>query len=235
VVPHPALGVARAAVADDDIPDRARLRSIGRKVRKRLAANEAARPIAADRADMWVVPDFLDRLDAGRLMAMVDATARPSVAYGTAYESGHRTSYTGDLDSADPFVLALERRIDRLLGIDGGHGEMIQGQRYLAGQQFKPHFDWFAPGTAAWDKAWHAGGQRSFTAMIYLNAVAEGGETDFPRLDLAVAPRAGMLLAWNNMDESGMPNPLTLHAGNPVGRGSKYVITRWYRCRPCGL
>ena len=124
--------------------------------------------------------------------------------------------------------------MDQLLGIDAANGELIQGQRYLPGQQFKPHFDWFAPNTPAWEKAWPLGGQRSFTVMAYLNTVQEGGETDFPLLDLAVAPRAGTLLAWNNMDESGEPNRSMLHAGNPVGRGTKYVITRWYRCRRCG-
>ena len=45
-----------------------------------------------------------------------------------------------------------------------------------------------------------------------------------------MTPRAGTLLVWNNADERGMPNPWTLHAGNPVVRGTKYVVTKWYRC-----
>ena len=228
------MTVPTVAAGPND-PDRERLRRVGQKVRKRLAPNKAVQPIAVEGAELWIVPQFLDQLECGRLMAMIDDNARPSVAYGTDYASGHRSSYTADLDPADPFVLAIERRMDELLGIDSANGELIQGQRYLPGQQFKPHFDWFAPSTPAWEKAWPLGGQRSFTVMAYLNTVQEGGETDFPLLDLAVAPRAGTLLAWNNMDESGRPNRSMLHAGNPVVRGTKYVITRWYRCRPCQL
>jgi len=37
---------------------------------------------------------------------------------------------------------------------------------------------------------------------------------------------------WNNADEDGLPNLRTLHAGNPVTRGVKYIITKWYRARP---
>ena len=35
------------------------------------------------------------------------------------------------------------------------------------------------------------GGQRTWTAMIYLNDVAEGGATWFPTAGIRVAPRAG--------------------------------------------
>jgi prolyl 4-hydroxylase len=126
-------------------------------------------------------------------------------------------------------VNTLQKRIDDLLGIDRANGETLQGQRYTAGQQFRPHNDWFAPDSPAWDAEHARGGQRAFTAMAYLNPVAEGGETDFPRLGIAVEPRAGMLLVWNNADKDGVPNEWTVHAGNPVARGAKYVVTRWYR------
>jgi prolyl 4-hydroxylase len=163
---------------------------------------------------------------------LIDATARPSKAYEIQRSSGIRTSYSGDLDARDPFIRELEGRFAKLLGLDPTHGETIQGQRYTAGQEFRPHTDWFVPGSVAWSLEADRGGQRSVTAMVYLNDVAEGGETDFPLLDLAIAPRRGTLLAWNNADEDGVPNPHMVHAGNPVISGTKYVITKWYRCRP---
>ena len=67
--------------------------------------------------------------------------------------------------------------------------------------------------------------------MVYLNSVEEGGETEFPKIGASVPPQAGVLIAWNNARIDGRTNPLTLHAARPVLRGSKYVITKWFRCR----
>ena len=214
-------------------PDRELLARIGRKVRKRLAANTAVRRIdVGDKAEIWAIPRFLDAVDCGRLMTMIDATARPSFSYGVDYADGHRTSYSGDLDARDAFIGRLQKRLDDLLGIEPANGERIEGQRYTAGQEFKPHIDWFPPGTESWETEKDYGGQRAFTAMAYLNAVEEGGHTAFPRLDIAVTPRPGTLLIWNNADREGTPNPWTTHAGTPVIRGTKYVLTKWYRCHP---
>jgi prolyl 4-hydroxylase len=216
--------------SDLDNPDREQLLRLGRKVRKRLAANMAVKRIAVDKAELWAVGRFLDTVECGRLMAIIDAVAKPSAAYDTDYSTGYRTSYSGDMDPFDPFVRQIQQRLDSLLGIDHANGETIQGQRYLPGQRFMPHLDWFAPRSSIYESEKVRGGQRAFTAMAYLNAVEEGGETNFPRLGITVAPRAGTLLVWNNADVDGEPNPWTVHSGELVTRGSKYVITKWYRC-----
>lgn len=219
-----------AAPRDADNPDRALLRKTGRQVGQRLAGHPRVHAIGPAGAAIWVVPDFLDRNECARLIAMIDAGALPSMIGAEDYSRAHRTSDSADFDPADPFVAGIARRIDDLLGIPGRRGETIQGQRYFPGQDFKPHVDWFVPHTDAWHRYRPLGGQRSFTAMTYLNRVEAGGETDFPLLDIAVQPRAGALLVWNNADTEGVPDPAKLHAGNPVTAGVKYVFTRWYRC-----
>jgi len=212
-------------------PDQPRLRRLGRKVRERLARLPEVYTIPTDKAELYAVGQFFSPEDCGRLMAMIDAVAKPSLAYDIEYASGYRTSYSGDLDPHDPFVKKVQRRLDDLLGIDPGFGETIQGQRYQPGQEFQAHTDWFPGGTSYWEYEKSRGGQRSFTAMAYLNPVEEGGATDFPRLGLAVQPKPGALLIWNNSDTEGVPNPFTIHAGTPVVRGTKYIITKWYRSR----
>ena len=80
-----------------------------------------------------------------------------------------RTSYSGDVDRFDPFVGMVERRIDDLLGLPNNWGETVQGQRYHEGQEFKPHCDWFATEEDYWPGESRNGGQRSWTAMAFLN------------------------------------------------------------------
>jgi len=219
------------APSAENNPDMARLRHLGRKVRERLAANPEVYKLPTDKAEIFAVGDFLSPDECGRLRAMIDAVAVPSRAFDEDYSSGYRTSYSGDVDPGDPFIIKLQRRIDDLLGINPAYGETIQGQRYLPGQQFKEHTDWFPVNTGYWERERVRGGQRAFTAMAFLNAVEEGGTTDFPSIGMRIEPRPGALLIWNNADEAGVPNPWTLHAGMPVTRGVKYIITKWYRSR----
>jgi prolyl 4-hydroxylase len=68
--------------------------------------------------------------------------------------------------------------------------------------------------------------------MIYLNEPAGGGATRFKYLNLSIAPTAGRILIWNNLALDGSPNPWTMHAGEPVTAGGKYILTKWYRERP---
>ena len=46
---------------------------------------------------------------------------------------------------------------------------------------------------------------------------------------IRVAPKPGLLLAWNNMKPDGAANPGTLHEGMPVVAGTKYIVTKWFR------
>jgi len=212
-------------------PDRAELRRIGEIVRTRLDADPAAYRLPVEGVDIYAVADFLTATDCQRLMAVIDQVAQPSPTYNNNSDGG-RTSYTGDVDPRDPFIRKLQRRIDDLLGMDPALGETLQGQRYTAGQEFKHHYDYFVAKHEYWDDERKRGGQRSWTAMGYLNAVEAGGATDFPRIELSIPPQPGVLLIWNNMARDGRPNPRTIHAGAPVERGVKYVLTKWYRSRP---
>lgn len=212
-------------------PDRAELARIGEVVRARLDADPAAYRLPVEGVEIYAVTDFLSARDCQRLMAVIDEVAQPSPTYNNNTDGG-RTSYTGDVDPRDPFIRMLQRRIDDLMGMEPALGETLQGQRYTEGQEFKHHYDYFVASHEYWDDERKRGGQRSWTAMGYLNPVEAGGATDFPRIDLSIPPQAGVLLMWNNMLPDGRPNPRTIHAGAPVVRGVKYVLTKWYRSRP---
>ncbi|OGS55565.1 MAG: 2OG-Fe(II) oxygenase [Erythrobacter sp. RIFCSPHIGHO2_12_FULL_63_10] len=213
------------------IPDQDALRRLGASVRQRLLADPQAYRIDTDLAEIFAFGDFLSEAECERLLLMIDQVAKPSTLHEQDYASGFRTSYSGDLDRYDPFVMGISRRIDDLLGINPICGEPIQGQRYLPGQQFKPHNDWFYTTEKYWQLERKRGGQRSWTAMAFLNQVEEGGETHFTNVGIKIEPKPGVLMVWNNALPDGTPNEGTMHAGTPVVKGTKYVITKWYRTR----
>lgn len=181
--------------------------------------------------DIFVARDFLTAKECAQLIKRIDARRQPSGVLGDSGRPDYRTSESCNLDPSDPLVVQVERKITDLMGIPAPQGETIQGQRYAVGQQFKPHHDFFYTDQAYWKEMENTGGQRTWTAMIFLNEPEAGGQTAFPNANIRVTPRTGNLLTWNNMDEVGEPNIFSLHQGMPVEAGVKYIITKWYRER----
>jgi prolyl 4-hydroxylase len=181
--------------------------------------------------ELFVVRDFLDAESCAALIARIDERRRPSQIADDVGIANFRTSETCDLDGRDPVVAAVDSSISALLGFPPDAGEPIQGQRYAPGQEFKPHTDTFEPG--GYDFYLHTAdaGQRTWTAMIYLNKPEDGGATRFKTIGKTIQPEAGKLLAWNNLLPDGRPNPATLHQGMKVRRGTKYIVTKWFRER----
>jgi prolyl 4-hydroxylase len=166
------------------------------------------------------------------MMERIDRNRRPSAIADDLGIENYRTSETCDLDSADPEVAQVDRMITELLGLPPENGEPIQGQRYSPGQEFKPHTDTFEPGGYDFYVHTAQGGQRTWTAMVYLNEPEDGGATRFKAIGKTIQPEVGKLLAWNNLLANGEPNPATIHHGMKVRRGTKYVLTKWFRERP---
>ena len=191
----------------------------------RFAAT-AERPL-----QLYVGDNFMTAHECELLCKQIDGGCYPSPLYEKEKHEGVRTSQTCNLNAYDPLVGAIEARISNLLGIDKAHGETLQGQRYEVGQQFKDHADFFYIDQPYWAQYEPQGGQRTWTAMVYLNQPENGGSTGFPLVGMRIEPRVGRILIWNNMALDGSPNPWTLHCGEPVGEGIKYIVTKWYRER----
>ncbi|MCL6684706.1 prolyl hydroxylase family protein [Sphingomonas alba] len=203
----------------------------GRKGRESLAAR-GARQLHSEKAEIYLVEDFFEAGLCERLVALTDGGCIPSELFvGHAYEE-YRTSQTCNLPPDDPAVVEADTLIDALLQAEPSHGEPLQGQRYAPGQHYRMHPDFFYVDQAYWPQVDRQGGQRTWTAMAYLNEPEAGGATRFPYLDLTVTPKRGMLLAWNNMITDGSPNNWTMHQGCDVEAGTKYIVTKWYREKP---
>lgn len=202
---------------------------IGAWVRNRLLNTPGALKLPSTNLDVFVIRDFLTEEECAELISRIDINRQPSGVLGEFPDPEFRTSDSCNLNPHEDFVKTIENKITQLMGIDPPHGESIQGQRYAVGQQFKPHHDFFYTDQAYWEEVSKVGGQRTWTAMMFLNEPEAGGQTNFPKANIRVTPRRGNLLTWNNMDQYGEPNPYSLHQGMPVEAGVKYVITKWYR------
>jgi prolyl 4-hydroxylase len=195
----------------------------------KLAKAQGVQRVPTRELELFIVRGFLDPATCAALIDRIDAKRRPSDIADDAGIANFRTSETCDLDRNDPLVAGVERKIAALLGLPLENGEPLQGQRYAAGQEFRAHTDTFNPGGYDFFVHTERAGQRTWTAMIYLNEPEDGGATRFKRIGKTVQPESGKLLAWNNLLPDGSPNPATLHQGMKVRRGTKYVLTKWFR------
>ena len=186
-------------------------------------------PIREEGIEMYEIDNFLNETECAAIVEVIKSKLRPSeIASNNEYDDSFRTSSTCDLGNLNLDILKdLDRRICELIGINQSYSEIIQGQHYEVGQEFKAHTDYFEG-----DQINEFGGQRgqrTYTFMIYLNDVTEGGETEFYQIDRKIKPSLGKAVIWNNLDKNGSPNPKTLHHAHPVLEGSKTVITKWFR------
>lgn len=213
---------------DQPSPHRAK---IGKRVSAKLGRNPMISRINSGKIALFVRRDFLNAEECASMRGMIDTGAQPSTLFSGTQGAEYRTSHSCHMDRHDSLVRDISVRIAAMMGIEAELGETIQGQRYTTAQEYKPHWDYFPVNDTYWPYMREQGGQRCWTAMIYLSNVAEGGETHFPYAGFMIPPREGTIIIWNNLLENGAPNRDTLHAALPVKTGIKYVATQWFRER----
>jgi hypothetical protein len=126
----------------------------------------------------------------------------------------------------------LQARMLDWLGAPLARGEHLVVLRYRPGEEYRPHVDWLPAGARGNSTDAAQPGQRVDTVFAYLAEVEAGGETDFPRARVRVAPRRGRIVHFGNLHPDGRPDEDTLHAGLPVRAGEKWLATIWTRERP---
>ncbi|HVL77202.1 MAG TPA: 2OG-Fe(II) oxygenase, partial [Noviherbaspirillum sp.] len=141
-----------------------------------------------------------------------------------------RTSRGAMLQRAETELVArIEARLAALTRWPAERGEGLQLLRYEKGNEYRPHFDWFDPALPGPARHLERGGQRLATIVMYLSDVEAGGGTTFPEAGLQIQPRRGHAVFFANTDRFHVPDPRSLHAGEPVERGVKYIATKWLR------
>ncbi len=144
---------------------------------------------------------------------------------------GYRVADVMTVQKDNPLVSTIVEQVAEMFEVPIENEEPPQLICYHVGGEYKVHHDYFHLGQDYTDEMMKMGGQRTHTFLIYLNDNFEGGETEFPKLDIKVTPEAGKALIWDNLREDGKPDRKSLHAGLPVISGQKYILVIWIRER----
>ncbi len=110
------------------------------------------------------------------------------------------------------------------------NGEVPSLLHYRPGQRYKAHLDCIGKKLAESEEGRAQGGQRTHTILLAMgNDDLAGGETWFPHLEQGARSATGELLRFNNTDEDGQPLLNSLHEGQAVTAGEKWLLSKWVR------
>lgn len=152
---------------------------------------------------------------------------RSSVLINTSssYEETRTSHSHYFIKSQDDIIKQIENKVSNYINKDVDNIEPLQIVKYEPGQEFKEHYDWFYEDF----RKTINNDQRQFTIFVYLNDVADGGETVFPNLGIKVKPKKGDALFWQNCISPDDCSKLNLHQGTPPISGVKYGLNIWTR------
>ena len=198
------------------------------KVSRRQLAEPGLKSMATEirgnsESPIYIIDEFLSPTICENIIKELQSNLEPStLTRDDPTDPYFRTSSTGIFSKTSTQDFVDKKMSDIILA---KKSETPQIQHYDISQEFKPHWDGFDP---KYDKKFYDKGQRSWTFMIYLNNVEEGGETHFPKLGETIVPKLGRAVIWYNLDKNGDLDRDTLHQGKPIVKGEKYIITKWF-------
>jgi len=99
------------------------------------------------------------------------------------------------------------------------NNELMQVHFYEVNQVCEPHQDYYETSNCSFKRF----GQRTATILFYLNNPLRGGQTNFPRLGVNIPARIGDVILFFNCTREGAVDPRTLHSGEPVQEGYKWI------------
>ena len=136
-----------------------------------------------------------------------------------------------DLAAVELLDLLVQTRMAVACGLPTRNMEAPAVLHYEAGEQNSDHYDFVDPATPDYMQEIARNGQRVMTFLIYLNDDYEGGETGFPTLGFSHKGRRGEGLFFVNALRDMQPDLRMLHAGRPLTRGEKWIVSQFIRSR----
>jgi predicted 2-oxoglutarate/Fe(II)-dependent dioxygenase YbiX len=208
--------------------------------------------------DPWLAPvEATQHFDAPRIFTLKNFLPKPACDWLIAQSTGRlkrapivSTQSSGlkveaaRSNSGAPFstlqpdlvVQLVNLRIAAATGAPLLNQEPSNVLHYAVGEEYVPHYDFFSGAEVqAHAQELAVMGQRVATLLVYLNDDYDGGETAFPLLDWRFRGAPGDALLFWSVTENIRPERNALHAGLPVTRGEKWLLSKWIRERAVPL
>lgn len=191
---------------------------------------------------IYTVENFLPKPACAWLIKQASRKLSVAMIYdakvgGLARDVGRTNSAAGSNFLEPDLVMQLANlRIAGTIKLPIANQEPTNVLHYARGQEYVAHYDFITPQEEhAFAADLKRQGQRIATVLVYLNEGYGGGETEFPHLDFRFKGRPGDALIFWNLSEAGEREPKSLHAGLPVTKGEKWLLSKWVREKPVPL
>jgi prolyl 4-hydroxylase len=179
------------------------------------------------------IDNFLTPQECDRLIELASSRLEPSRVYTDAadlHDTQNRKSEQAWLVyDVDPLVTKISEHIAKISGYPVENQEDLQVVKYKPEGFFRTHYDACEGNEQFCQRMDGAAGPRLWTYLIYLNDDVTGGETVFPHLNLRVKPQKGKLIVFQSTDENGKLIRESLHGGEAVKTGNKWICNKWIR------
>lgn len=186
-----------------------------------------------ERPKVGVIREFATLEECAYMMSKMAPSLRQPSDYrrrGSDNDDAEILYFSGRGDSvgamqSDSVVRTLDRRVASVTDWPIDSLEPCSVVRYLPGEEYRPHVDFFTPAQIARNRAEGRdfGGQRIATFLLYLRAPDAGGETVYERSGVVVRGERGMAVLHYNVTADGTADEASLHSGRPVQRGEKWL------------
>ena len=124
----------------------------------------------------------------------------------------------------------IDNKLENIIKIPSKKYEPLQIVNYKPGEFYKSHYDACDPKKDNRCIEDYKKGLRFATFIIYLNDNIEGGETEFPLLNLKIKPEKGKGVLFFNLNDDLLGRKHTSkHGGLPPTKGNKWMCNKWIR------
>lgn len=183
-----------------------------------------------DKIDSLVIDDFATDEECDELMKIADESRKVRATLGSERKTDNKVR--NNTTSFVEVQKSLRDKVNKLLqskGVPTDKYESVQVQIYEPNEHYNAHTDsWVSSEVCKKDSTVL---QRSWTCVLYLNNVEEGGGTYFTKADARIMPKKGRVACWNNLDHNGHVNMMSEHMGEDVIKGKKYLANFWYNTK----